>query len=198
MRTNLRARVTQVPDLYSVSLTSSESVKIGSAIVKRQVSRSWWERSNLLGVRCRWWKMFLIPLHSVFFFGSVLSPSPRRSWPRALVYSSGPMMMMMVAWSTWASHSRVWLWEAGRLLPPRHPRPDCSRWWTKASTCLSSNHQPSTTTDARQLHFSSSDTFSHKISQKHPLAEIRFPIKQSKLPSNWVSKSPRIGNFVFN
>ena len=62
-----------------------------SASVKRQVTHSW-ERSNLLGVRCRWWNMFLIPLHNVFFFGNVLSPSTSWTWPRALVYSSGPML----------------------------------------------------------------------------------------------------------
>ena len=80
---------TQTPDLYGIFLTVS-IWEVRSASVKRQVTHSW-ERSNLLGVRCRWWNMFLIPLHSVFFFGSVLSPSTIWSWPRARVYSSGPI-----------------------------------------------------------------------------------------------------------
>ena len=89
-------------------------------IVKAQVVRASCdlESSNLLGVRCRWWKMFLNPLHRVFFFGNVLSPSTSRSCPRALVYSSGPMIAI---WSPDPT-SRA-LTNSGRLGGSSRPAP---------------------------------------------------------------------------
>ena len=62
--------------------------------------------------------MFLIPLQRVFFFGNVLSPSTSRSWPRALVYSSGPMIAI---WSPDPT-SRA-LSNSGRLGGSSRPAP---------------------------------------------------------------------------
>ena len=169
----------------------------------RQVTHSW-EGSNLLGVRCRWWNMFLIPLHNVFFFGNVLSPSTSWTWPRALVYSSGPMLPLHLIhpFSTAPAHVCDYGRPGGSCRPAtRGPTAGAARAKLKLlPACEPPSPSSSPSDPPQQTHGSSTSLdakpFSPKISPKtHTDTNQAMAPKQLNLPMNCASKFLLIGTF---